>query len=58
MTHDARPSPMAAGRQDRSVIRRSFVVGNTLYSLSASGILASDLGSLADRSWAAFADAG
>ena len=54
VTHDGRPSSSAEGRPDRRVIRRSFVVGATLYSLSASGILASDLQTLADRSWVAF----
>ena len=35
-------------------IRRSLVVGDTLYTLSDAGLKASDLGSFADRAWIAF----
>ena len=35
-------------------IERSVVVGGRLFTLSASGVLASDLNSLADRGWAPF----
>ena len=35
-------------------IERSVVVGGRLFTLSASGVLASDLNTLADRGWAAF----
>jgi hypothetical protein len=47
VTHDGR------GPSD-AVIRRSFVAGRVLYTLSASGILASDLDTLADGGWLAF----
>lgn len=46
MSHD--------GRGGDPAIRRSFVVGNVLYTLSAGGLLASDLDTLADRSWLGF----
>src|SRR5205823_11553983 len=35
-------------------IERSVVVGGRLFTLSASGVLASDLNSLQDRGWAPF----
>ena len=35
-------------------IDRSVVVGSRLFTLSQTGVLASDLNSLADRGWAAF----
>jgi hypothetical protein len=52
ITHDGRPA--RNGTAGARPIRRSFVVGDVLYTLSADGILASDLTSLADRSWLAF----
>ena len=50
VTHDGRPGSSGSA----SPIRRSFVVGDVLYTLSTGGILANDLGSLAERSWLAF----
>jgi hypothetical protein len=35
-------------------IRRSLVVGDELWTLSASGLAANDLGTLTDRGWVAF----
>jgi hypothetical protein len=50
LTHDGRTSkPVYETR-----IRRSVVVAGVVYTVSSSGILASDLGSLADRAWLGF----
>ena len=40
--------------QATAPIRRSLVVGDTLYTLSDAGLKASDLGSFADRAWVSF----
>jgi len=45
------PGDPAAGTAS---IRRALVVGDTLYSVSDAGLLASDLGTLAPRGWAPF----
>lgn len=52
ISHEGRP-PSEGGGSHRQ-IRRSFVVGDVLYTLSGSGILSSDLHSLAERSWLPF----
>ncbi|MGD9573806.1 MAG: beta-propeller domain-containing protein, partial [Thermoleophilia bacterium] len=39
---------------DWAPVRRSLVVGTTLYTVSDAGIMGSDLGTLAPRGWAAF----
>ena len=48
LTHDGRPTSSA--ERVRS-IRRSFVVGSSLYTVSSAGILVNDLGSLAEQQW-------
>ena len=54
VTHDGRPGGSKPDDWGGPMIRRSFVIGDVLYTLSSVGILASDLQSLSDRSWLAF----
>jgi hypothetical protein len=51
ITHDGR---IAGGQYWSTAIRRSLVIGDTLVTMSRSGLLTSDLLSLADQQWLAF----
>lgn len=53
LTHGGRPG---APHEWAPMIQRSIVVGGTLWTLSDAGLLASDLTTLADRTWIDFPD--
>ncbi len=53
LTHAAPPDPLWGPGWPVS-IRRSLVLGETLYTLSEAGVLATSLGTLADVGWAPF----
>lgn len=52
ITHAGRPGSKASGAP--SNIRRSFVIGNRLYTMSDSGLLLTDLRSFEDLAWVSF----
>lgn len=54
VTHAGEASPGDAGRVGGIPIRRSLVVGDTLYTVSEMGVKATGLASFADEGWAAF----
>ena len=54
VTHTGEASPGDAGRVGGIPIRRSFVVGDALYTVSDTGVKATGLASFADEGWAAF----
>lgn len=41
-------------RHPKAAIRRSLVVGDTLWTMSDAGLRASDMADLADRAWIPF----
>jgi len=51
---DAQTQPESVSYPWGAQIRRSVVVGDTLYTVSEQGLKASSLGSLTDRAWVAF----
>lgn len=53
LTHVTPPDPLG-GESWPVSIRRSLVLGDTLYTLSEAGVLATSLGALADVGWAPF----
>jgi hypothetical protein len=53
-THPGEASPGGAGGVAGIPIRRSLVVGDSLYTVSEMGVKATDLASFADEGWAAF----
>ncbi len=54
VTHTGEASPGAAGRIGGIPIRRSLVVGDALYTVSDTGVKATDLATFADEGWAGF----
>ena len=54
VTHTGEASPGATGRVGGIPIRRSLVVGDALYTVSDTGVKATDLASFADEGWAPF----
>jgi hypothetical protein len=55
VARDTGVTPIArVGHPGSATVRRSLVVGGALYTVSDAGILASDLGTLAPRGFAAF----
>ncbi len=53
LTHATPPDPLGGTGWPAS-IRRSLVLGETLFTLSEAGVLATSLGTLADLGWASF----
>jgi hypothetical protein len=54
VTHTGESSPGTAGRVGGIPIRRSLVVGDALYTVSDTGVKATDLATFADEGWAGF----
>ena len=54
VTHTGEASPGGAGRVAGTPIRRSLVVGDALYTVSETGVKATDLASFGEVGWAAF----
>ena len=54
VTHSGEASPGGGGGVAGAPIRRALVVGDALYTVSETGVKATDLASFADAGWAAF----
>jgi hypothetical protein len=54
VTHAGEPGVGAGARPDGMPIRRSLIVGDSLYTVSERGVKATDVSSFADRGWVAF----